>query len=431
MDSKTCIPPYSDEGLLISNTVLAPRPPVWKRLTRTLLMLVAIFSCANSLWSLTDHMESGRSPWSVLQRNMFDNTISLFGMAYHLDFYSSNDSIVMPPSDSLCWPESQHLPPRSRLGISADEAFGLDSLCLPHYLATLGFFMENSGLGINLKARQQLSLTLAHSWVGRLFSTTPHSTLLSVPSIIHHPSSRSSIYTSWWLMNPGFTLKSALHSDAEDLTRRISGSPNSLPSNSHKPLKHPSVIAASQQSLMIQRLLLLFNSGGIYVKENAECLRPYKDWILWNDIEAGGDGRWAGGRAHHAASTAFGSRRPPSFVVGVQTTVSDSQLHWANKHSRPLSLSDSAFASSPGHPIVLDMIRRISKSEAELAIALTDSVLQYITIMTEGNVHWTDLRDVPPEGFRFGDLLLLSKDTFETDVGVINTNQSQANQLSR
>ncbi|EGG12126.1 uncharacterized protein MELLADRAFT_59347 [Melampsora larici-populina 98AG31] len=430
MDSKISLPPYSDEGHFTPKTHVAPRPSVWRSLIRTLLMLVAIFSCASTLWTLSDHMESGRSPWSILQKTMFDKTINLFGMAYHLDFYSFNDSILMAPSDSLCWPETQHLPPRSRLGISADEAFALDSLCLPHYVATLGHFMETSGLETNSNARQQMYLTLAHSWVGRLFGASPNSSPLPVPPIVHHPASKSSIYTSWWLMNPGFTLKSALHSGLEEIGRRITGSPSSFMSNPHRHSNSPSAVAASQRNLMIERLSSLFNLGGIYVTENVDCLRPYKDWILWNDIEAGGDGRWAGGRAHHVPSAAAASRAAPSFVVGVQTTVSDSQTNWASKHSRPLSLSDLAFASSPGHPIVLDMIRRIAKSEAEPATALTDSVLQYITIMTEGNVHWTDLRDVPPEGLRFGDLLLLSKDTFETDVGVISTKRSQINRLS-
>lgn len=84
----------------------------------------------------------------------------------------------------------------------------------------------------------------------------------------------------------------------------------------------------------------------------------------------------------------------------------------------PLTLSELAFASAPAHPILIDMMRRISSGDASesLSNALTDSVIQYLSVMTEGQVHWTDLREIPSEGLRFGDLLILSSQAFSMDV---------------
>lgn len=105
-------------------------------------------------------------------------------------------------------------------------------------------------------------------------------------------------------------------------------------------------------------------------------------------------------------------------------------------------------ASSAGHPIFIDTLRRIldaldaiprrhheddidsSDEQADLTgkrimsvVELTgpgpftDSVLRYVGAMTEGRVRWNQLRSLPIEGLRIGDVLILSITAFSPGVG--------------
>ncbi|KAG0144828.1 hypothetical protein CROQUDRAFT_659519 [Cronartium quercuum f. sp. fusiforme G11] len=392
------------------------RPKARIRYLRGVLALAAICFCFSSLWTFSGSVLPRQSPWSVVQEKMIKQTIGLIKSAFD---FASHFSKPSAPTDTLCWPETRNLPPRTRLGISADEAFLLDSLCLPHYLASLSQFLETSGLNTEEKARKQLKRFLAHSWVGVLFSASPPTKLLSVPSLIYH-STQSPTHATWSRLNSGYVLRSPQAEERSGMSSHFKTSSNIRTTDTLR-RKNPLELKKSHQRLTIARLTSLFNSGGIYAEDQAECLRPFNEWITWNYVEAGGDSRWSGGRAHYLPSPAVHSRGVPSFVVGVETTVSDSQVDWATKHSRPLIFSELAFASAPGHPILLDMIRRLSLSPECFSVVMTDAVLQYVTIMTEGQVHWSELRDIPPEGLRFGDLLILSSKSFATDVRSVQT----------
>lgn len=103
----------------------------------------------------------------------------------------------------------------------------------------------------------------------------------------------------------------------------------------------------------------------------------------------------------------------------------------------PIQLVQWTFAAAPGHPILIDTLRRLVssldldpssltrsrifsdaniESEAQRIMRVvrssgpgpfTDAVLRYVGALTQGEVVWSSLRNVPPNGLRIGDILVL------------------------
>lgn len=123
---------------------------------------------------------------------------------------------------------------------------------------------------------------------------------------------------------------------------------------------------------------------------------------------------------------------------------------------RPIQIVQWSMSSSPGHPILIDTLRRILTSFSHPHAAshdptaptpldtplvpsdddtddhskhvmsvveltgpgpFTDSVLRYLGVLTEGAIRWKDLRSLPEEGMRVGDVLILPITGFSPGVG--------------
>ncbi|GAA6010916.1 hypothetical protein JCM11491_004599 [Sporobolomyces phaffii] len=138
------------------------------------------------------------------------------------------------------------------------------------------------------------------------------------------------------------------------------------------------------------RYLVLAVEGGVYADTDVECMKPVEEWGL--NIE------WEG--------TAPSDYEPPSCIVGVEADVGD-RRDWAK-------FSQWTMASSRGHPIMLDAVRRVveqalvpvpqdskpaSVMERTGPGLFTDAVLAYLHAKYRKN--WTSFQRLGFEGWRF------------------------------
>ncbi|GAA5826110.1 hypothetical protein JCM11251_007168 [Rhodosporidiobolus azoricus] len=127
------------------------------------------------------------------------------------------------------------------------------------------------------------------------------------------------------------------------------------------------------------RYLVLAVEGGVYADTDVECLKPVESW--------GEDVSWNG-------------KRPKSYV-------SPSLIWWP----RPLQISQWTVAAARGHPVLLDVVRRIvemallpeeepkSVMERTGPGPFTDSLLSYV--LAQYRKPWGSLRGLPSDGWRF------------------------------
>ena len=133
----------------------------------------------------------------------------------------------------------------------------------------------------------------------------------------------------------------------------------------------------------------------------------------------------------------------PALIVGIEQDVND-RPDWHQWYPRPVGIVQWTIASSRGHPVMLDVLRRVSHAvnpvadindddepEAQESASrkleavvektgpgpFTDSVLRYLG--AKYNATWPDLRNLPQEGRMFGDndVLVLSVTAFSPGVG--------------
>ncbi|KAK9894857.1 glycosyltransferase family 32 protein [Cystobasidium minutum MCA 4210] len=185
------------------------------------------------------------------------------------------------------------------------------------------------------------------------------------------------------------------------------------------------------------RYALLATEGGVYSDLDTVCLKAID---AWHETEV---------TRHHndtSEQTEKGkSFARPAIIVGIEVDAA-SGTHgtalWQGKWPTPLSVVQWTFAGARGHPIFIDVMRRVVGNvntqwpmsgpvRAKLAeidvvrvtgpVTLTDSVLRYLR--AKYNTTWPDLRDVPEEGVLFGDeatpadVLVLSVTAFSPGVG--------------
>ncbi|GAA5963727.1 hypothetical protein JCM3765_006828 [Sporobolomyces pararoseus] len=145
------------------------------------------------------------------------------------------------------------------------------------------------------------------------------------------------------------------------------------------------------------RYLVLAVEGGVYADTDVECMKPVEEWGL--DID------WEGRPP--------ADYEPPSCIVGVEADVGD-RRDWAKYWPRPLQFSQWTMASTRGHPIMLDAVRRVveqalapvPKDNKPVSVMertgpglFTDSVLAYLQVKYRKN--WTNFQNLGLEGWRF------------------------------
>ncbi|GAA5910921.1 hypothetical protein JCM6882_001932 [Rhodosporidiobolus microsporus] len=143
------------------------------------------------------------------------------------------------------------------------------------------------------------------------------------------------------------------------------------------------------------RYLVLAVEGGVYADTDVECLHPVEKW--------GEDVSWEGKRpADYIA---------PSLIVGIEADVG-SRHDWHDWWPRPLQISQWTIASARGHPVLLDVVRRIvemallpeeeqpkSVMERTGPGPFTDSLLSYL--LSHYRKPWGTLRGLTTDGWRF------------------------------
>lgn len=225
-----------------------------RRIIQTGLILGAIGFCTSSLWSLSS--VNTEPSWSQQQSEIMGETIDWLRSIFDLD------QRPIAPHDSLCWPETRNLPPRTRLGVSADEAFKLDSLCLSHYAATLVAYIEASGMG---PVPRSLYRSLSNSWISTPFRQASQIPDHPVPKIIYHPDLSPS-HKTWSNLNPDHYLPIDSISSQSGILLQVGSSsqPASPIRLTGKLLKlNREAIRESRKQIMIEKLMKVFKTGGI------------------------------------------------------------------------------------------------------------------------------------------------------------------------
>lgn len=229
------------------------------------------------------------------------------------------------------------------------------------------------------------------------------------------------------------------------------------------------------------RYLVLAVEGGVYADVDVSCLRPIDEWSL--------DPSWEGNLYVYMiplecsplfkSFTVFiyhSSLRPqgwhaPSLIVGIEADVGNRE-DWhevgfslsriassVSSHNadcmvprqwypRPLQIAQWTMASSRGHPVLIDTLRRISERilafspEDDLSLdstlsvvevtgpgVWTDAVLQYL--LSKHGLRWYDLRALGEDGMRpnvgdeFGDVKVLSVTGFSPGIGQFGAGQTE------
>lgn len=175
------------------------------------------------------------------------------------------------------------------------------------------------------------------------------------------------------------------------------------------------------------RYAILATEGGVYSDFDTKCLKPVDRWHKKP---------WRRNLFENEPSP------EPAIIVGIEVDVG-SRSDWHSWWPRPLGLVQWTIASTKGHPILIDAMRRvveaISQTNASASSAegqhlkvesivettgpgpFTDSVLRYLG--ARYNVTWPALRHLSNEGILFGhegvpaDVLVLSVTAFSPGVG--------------
>ncbi|GAA5893422.1 hypothetical protein JCM5296_004871 [Sporobolomyces johnsonii] len=171
------------------------------------------------------------------------------------------------------------------------------------------------------------------------------------------------------------------------------------------------------------RYLVLAVEGGVYADTDVECMKPVERW--------GMDLSWDG--------QAPEDYEPPSLIVGIEADVGN-RKDWHQFWPRPLQVSQWTMASARGHPVLLDVVRRVVELALEPRNAnakslsvmeqtgpgqFTDAVLAYLLV--KFRTPWASLRGLEDDGWRFhgdeneaggwGDIKVLQITGFSPGIG--------------
>lgn len=121
------------------------------------------------------------------------------------------------------------------------------------------------------------------------------------------------------------------------------------------------------------RYLVLFAKGGVYTDLDTECLVPINDWR-----------KPSGDDPNFSQQTNFG------LIVGLEADAAD-RHDWHDWYARPLQLVQWTIAAVPGHPALLEVIRRIVESTDDYLATRNDQTA--VNELPDGHhiniVEWT------------------------------------------
>ncbi|CAH7672391.1 hypothetical protein BY996DRAFT_2096328 [Phakopsora pachyrhizi] len=393
---------------------------IWYRIFRTVSFLGFLWFFLTVIYNFHPNFKLSdlRESYLVVdQNNLLDGAV--VGLLQLLS--EASDSV---PSDA-CSQETRNYPPHTLLGLEAERAFRIDSVCLSVYHSKLQSFLDSDPSSLEYKS---LRNHLSQSWLKSPFRVQKSSrNHLPIPKVLIY--SDSPLDQSWYQQNPDYDrvnlsdrrirqeeliLNLQTNQNGVEVLENLSHSKLSLSPSSSLTLK---TLNSLRNDPVIEKFLYLYHNGGVYVKENQKCQRKLKFWNKFHGIEAGGSGRWSIGFkskiSERGRSRSLRDLIEPSVMIGLDDEVNDSEKVWQSRLSRPIILSTKAMAFTSHHPILLDTIRRISIYKDDEQSAMTDSLVEYIGSMTEAQFHWSRLRKIPLEGIRLGDVLVLSKITFD------------------
>ncbi|GAA97055.1 glycosyltransferase family 32 protein [Mixia osmundae IAM 14324] len=170
----------------------------------------------------------------------------------------------------------------------------------------------------------------------------------------------------------------------------------------------------------IFRYMVIAKEGGIYTDTDTVCLKPVDDWYGPGDNDTRAD-------------------EPPSMILGIEIDVMN-RTNWPEWVNRPIQFSQWTIVAAPGHPILIDAMRRVldnidqseqlhwaTSSERERDICeltgpgpWTDAIMRYL--LAKSGVVWSDLRDLEGFGRRFGDVLVLPVTSFNNGMRAYHSN---------
>ncbi|KAH9807424.1 hypothetical protein DFH28DRAFT_915599 [Melampsora americana] len=192
------------------------------------------------------------------------------------------------------------------------------------------------------------------------------------------------------------------------------------------------------------RYLKLLIIGGVYSDMDTKMFKTYRD-LDEIEIKLKKDENQSD---PSLSISAFNHHEEPSVIVGIEADVGDRE-DWEQWWPRPIQLVQWTIAAAPGHPILIDTLRRlvatldlppvslsnsrlftekVAETEAERIMRVvkatgpapfTDAVLRYLGVMSKGEVVWNSLRNVPPCGLRIGDVLVLPISAFSPGVKIM------------
>ncbi|KIJ45767.1 glycosyltransferase family 32 protein [Sphaerobolus stellatus SS14] len=298
--------------------------------------------------------------------------------------------------------------PLSNLGLDADNSYKIGSTSLPYYEASLEGFIDTAfPAGLKLRLMKQLELYL---------STDPNTKLPARPKTIYQTNdvqTDSKNTRSWRALNDGYNYRFMNDDEADEWVRKKFGGSDIEWTWDHL----PHIVMKTD----FLRYLLLLVEGGVYSDIDTKCLKSISQWGSDPDVK----GELRGGEQ-------------PGAVIGVEADVGNRE-DWHQWWSRPVQLVQWTIAFSPGHPILLDTIKRIhdKTKQAQDVLGgalqvipneyLADAVLEWTGpaiftdatfrfLQIEDGIQWPELRGLK-KPLRVGSVTILPVTGFSPGVG--------------
>lgn len=261
--------------------------------------------------------------------------------------------------------------PLTSLGLEADKSYKLGSTNLPYYHASLEGFIDTafpSSLQSTLKKQLNQYLDL---------NSDPK--LPKRPDLVWqtndvYPENKKT--RSWGNLNEGYRVRFLNDEDADEWVRTTFKGSAIEWTWDHL----PHIVMKAD----LLRYLFMLVEGGVYSDIDTTCLKPISKWGSDPDVK----GEPRGGSE-------------PAAIIGIEADVGNRE-DWHKWWSRPIQLVQWTLAFSPGHPIVLDTIRRIhlktQQAEELLGNALGAIPGEYIA---DSVVEWTGPPVFTDSAFRF------------------------------
>ncbi|KAG8852235.1 membrane-bound alpha-1,6- mannosyltransferase Initiation-specific [Tulasnella sp. 330] len=315
----------------------------WKGLTLTILFLIGV--------------------QLVLQIKWYEPSLDHTATTSNGPTFAEVEEEVVTPTGSIS--KDPVRVPLTDLGVEADDSYILGDTSPSAYIASAIDFVQHS-----LPPQHQIMILdalpqffpnaenlfknrlgdVAHTMTSGSSSQPPLPAMIDFQHVWQTNKDRVGDLGGWLLMNPNWEWSMLDDRQADEWIDRY------FPASEVKAMWHALPLGIMRADTL--RYLLLLVHGGVYSDVDTACLKPISTWaskaVLWKD---GKD--WL---IPPSETTTLESMKeslgPPSFVIGVEADIG-SRPDWHMWYARPLQLVQWTLASTPSHPILLDVISRI------------------------------------------------------------------------